>query len=115
MEWNVTDPADAFEAWFRHRLAEAVEGGEISADLLTGLHAVLEEIRNRPPQARDALALMELAERVYLPADHLAELLTSLQAQPSGARERFLRRFVEAWLVRQRELYDADRSGRHEG
>jgi len=30
--------------------------------------------------------------------------LATLEAQPPAVRERFLRRFVEAWLVHQREL-----------
>jgi hypothetical protein len=58
---------------------------------------------------------MELAEQVHLPVDHLTELLATLQAQPVGVRKRFLRRFVEAWLMRQRELCDADRDGGVEG
>ncbi|MBP1780046.1 MAG: hypothetical protein H6Q86_6057, partial [candidate division NC10 bacterium] len=108
------DPADAFEPWLLHRVAEAVEGAEVSADLLTDLHAALAEARTRPPEARDALALMELAERVHLPVDELSELLATLEAQPPPARERFLRRFVEAWLVHQREAYDAEQRGGEE-
>jgi hypothetical protein len=109
------DPADAFETWLLHRVAEAVEGREVSADLLTELHAAIADVRARPPEARDALALMELAERVNLPVDHLTELLATLQARPTAVRERFLRRFVEAWLMRQRELYDADQPGGENG
>jgi hypothetical protein len=58
---------------------------------------------------------MDLAERVHLPVDHLTELLVTLQAQPPTARERFLRRFVEAWLMQQREAYDTDRPGENDG
>jgi hypothetical protein len=58
---------------------------------------------------------MDLAERVNLPVDHLTELLATLQAQPTVVRERFLRRFVEAWLMQQRELYDADQHGGNDG
>ena len=84
----------------------------MSADLLTDLHAAMAETRTRPSEARDTLALMELADRVNLPVDHLTELLATLQAQPTAVRERFLRRFVEAWLVQQREEYDTEP---HEG
>jgi hypothetical protein len=97
----VPDPTEPFETWLLHRVADAVEGAEVPADLLTELHAAIAE-------ARDALALMDLAERVNLPVDHLTELLAALQALPTVARERFLRRFVEAWLVQQREAYEAD-------
>jgi hypothetical protein len=85
------DPTGAFQAWLLHRVAEAVEGNEVSADLLTDLHAAIAEARAQPPDARDALALMDLAERVNLPLDHLTELLATLEAQPIEARKRFLR------------------------
>jgi len=109
------DPAAPFETWLLHRVAEAAENREVSADLLTEIHAALAEVRAWPPEARDALTLMDLAERVHLPVDHLTELLVTLQAQPPTARERFLRRFVEAWLMQQREAYDTDRPGENDG
>jgi hypothetical protein len=115
VERSVPDPAAPFETWLLHRVAEAVEGNEVSADLLTDLHAAMAEVRARPPEARDALALMDLAERVKLPVDHLTELLATLQAKPTVVRERFLRQFVEAWLVQQREVYDADYHGGDDG
>ena len=105
---GATEP---FQTWLLHRVAEAVEGSEVSADLLTELHAAIAESQARPPEARDTLALMELAERVNLPVDELTELLATLQAQPMAVRERFLRRFVEAWLSDQRDAYQAGRDG----
>jgi hypothetical protein len=108
-------PTAAFETWFLQRPAHAVEAEEVSADLLAELHAEIATARARPPVERHALALMELAERVNLTVDHLTELLATLEAQPLAVRERFLRRFVEAWLVQQRELYEADRHGADEG
>jgi hypothetical protein len=107
--------AKSFETWLLHRVAEAVEGNEVSAALLTDLHAAMAAVRARPPEARDALALMDLAERVNLPVDELTELLATLEAQPTVVRERFLRRFVEAWLMQQRELYDAEQHGGEDG
>ena len=114
-EPTAPDPADGFETWLLHRVADAVEGDEVSADLLTELHAAVAETLAQPPEAQDALALMELAERVHLPVDHLTQLLAALQAQPTVARERFLRQFVEAWLVNQREAYDAEHHGGDDG
>jgi hypothetical protein len=111
----MADPAAPFEAWLLHRVAEAVEGDEVSATLLTDLHAAIAEVRARPPESRDALALMDLAERVNLPVDDLTELLATLEAQPIEARERFLRGFVEAWLMQQREVYDAEQHGGEDG
>ena len=100
--------AQTFETWLPHRDVEAVEGNEVSATLLTDLHAAMAEARARPPEARDALALMDLAERVNLPVDHLTDLLATLEAQPTVAREIFLRRFVEAWLKEQRAEYASE-------
>ena len=87
----------------------------MSATLLTDLHAAMAEVRAHPPETRDALALMDLAEHVNIPVDELTELLATLEAQPTVARERCLRRFVEAWLVHQREAYDAEQHGGDDG
>jgi hypothetical protein len=87
----------------------------VSADLLTELHAAIAEVRGRPTEARDALALMDIAERVNLPLGHLTELLATLKAQPIEARERFLRGFVEAWLVQPRKAYEAEQRGGENG
>jgi hypothetical protein len=106
------DPAESFETWLLHRVAETAERNEVSVTLLTELHAAIVEARARPPEAGDALAFMDLAERVNLPVDRLTELLATLVAQPTATRELILRRFVEAWLVHQREAYEADH---HEG
>lgn len=102
------DPTDPFETWMLHRVAEAVEGREVSVTLLTDLHTAITEVHARPPEARDGPALMDLAERVHISVDELTDLLATLEAQPIEARERFLRGFVEAWLVQQREAYDAE-------
>ena len=95
-ESRVLHAAQPFEPWLLRRVAEAVENREVSATLLTDLHAAMAEAYAQPPEAREALALMDLAERVNLPVDQLTELLATLQAQPIVVRERFLRRFVEA-------------------
>lgn len=84
---RMPDPTEPFETLLLHRMAEAVEGNEVSADLLTELHAAMAETRARPPEARDSLALMELAERVHIPVDELTDLLATLEAQATEARE----------------------------
>jgi phytoene/squalene synthetase len=99
------DPADAFETWLLRRVAEAVEGGEVPANLLTDLQAEIAEAREREPDERQALAIQELAERFGLPVERLTELLAALEAQPHTTRDLRLRRFVEAWLAEQRAEY----------
>jgi len=112
---RMPDPAELFETWLLRRVAEAVEAGEVSADLLADIHAAMAETRGQSPDERHAVALIELAERVNLPVNHVTELLMTLPAQPPTARARFLRRFVEAWLMRQRAAHDADRPGANDG
>jgi len=75
-----------------HRVAHAVEAGEVSADLLTDLRAEICRGRERPPADRHAFAVQELAERFDVPVDRLTELLAALEAQPSVTRELFLPR-----------------------
>jgi hypothetical protein len=112
---DIADPAEPFETWLLHRVAEAVEAGEVSADLLAKIHAEIADARERSPDERHALALMELAERVHLPVDRLTELLATLEAQPTVTRGLVLRRFVEAWSAHQRETYEADHHGGDDG
>ena len=107
----MADPTEPFETWLLYRVADAVEGGEVSADLLADLHREIAATRGRSPDERHAAALMELAERVNLPVDRLTELLATLEAPPTVTRERILRRFVEAWLMHQREAYERENQG----
>lgn len=77
------DPAEPFETGLLQRVAHAVEAGDVSADLLTDLHAEIADARDPSPDDRHALAVQELAERVNLPVDHLTDPLAALEAQPS--------------------------------
>jgi hypothetical protein len=43
VECSVSDPTDPFETWLLHRVAEAVEAAEVSADLLADIHAAMAE------------------------------------------------------------------------
>jgi hypothetical protein len=69
---------DAFEAWLLHRVAQAVEAGEVSAELLTDLQAEIAEARERPPDARHAVAIQELAERFDLTVNQFKALLATV-------------------------------------
>ena len=111
----MADPAAPFATWVLHRVADAVEGAEVSAELLTELHDVMAEVRARPPEAREALAFIDLVERANLPVDDVTELLAFLRAQPPEAREQVLRQFVEAWLVQWRDADDAEPHGGKDG
>jgi len=112
---RVLNRAQPFETRILHRVAEAVEAGAVSTDLLTDLHAAIAQARERPPEEQHALPLMELAEQFQLPVDRLTELLATLEAQPRVTREMLLRRFVEACLAQQRDAYEADHHGGESG
>jgi hypothetical protein len=47
---SVPDPMDAFETWFLRRVAEAVEAGDVPANLLTELQAQIEAAKDLPQE-----------------------------------------------------------------
>ena len=114
-ERSPPDPAEPFETWFLERVARAVEARDVSANLLTDLRAEMAEAHGRPSDEWHTLAVQELAERFDLSVDRLTELLAALEAQLSVTREAFLRRFVEAWLMQQRDAYEANHNGGDNG
>jgi len=72
---------DAFETWLLHRVAQAVEAGEVSVNLLTDLQAEITEAHGRPSDDRHTLAIQELAKRFSLSVDWLKEALAALDTQ----------------------------------
>jgi hypothetical protein len=108
---RMPDPAEHFETWLLHRVAQAVEAGEVSADFLTEVQAEVAEAHERPPDDGHAVAVQELAERCGLSVEQLTERLAALEAQPRVTRELFLRQVVEAWLNDQRDAYRAGEHG----
>ena len=105
------DPMDAFESWLLQRVTQAVEAGEVSADLLTNLQTEMAAAREQTPDERHAVVFQELADLLDLPVDRFTELLAFLGTQPTGTRDLVLRRLVEAWLAQQAEAYRAGEHG----
>ena len=95
----------SFESWLLHRVAHAVEAGEVPADLLADLRTEIEGARALSQAQGHALAVQGIATRVGLPVPQVETTLAALEAQPAGTRGLLLRQFVEAWLVQQREEY----------
>ena len=89
---------EPFESWLLHRVAQAVEAGEVSADLLTGLQAEIETARARPQEEAHAEAVQDIAARLEIPLEEAEKSLTGIEALPTVTREVLLRRFVEVWL-----------------
>jgi hypothetical protein len=49
MAGDISEPLDGFETWLLRRVAQAVEAGEVSAELLTKLQAACEAARRSRP------------------------------------------------------------------
>ncbi len=96
---------EAFESWLVHRVAQVVEAGEVSADLLAELRREIEQTRDLSQAEGHTLAVQDIAERVGLPVDRVEMLLSAIEAQPSVTRQLLICQFVEEWLAKQRELY----------
>ncbi len=96
---------ETFEPWLLHRVAHAVEAGEVSGDLLIDLRTEMERGRKLSQKEGHARAVQELAARLAVPVARLEQMLAAFEAQPTVARERLLRRIAEAWLAGQRRRY----------
>ncbi len=101
------NPTEAFESWLLGRVAQAVEAGKVSADLLAELRAGMEAARERPQEEGHALAVQDIAERLGLPVDQAEMMLCALQSQLPVTQELLLRGIVEVWLTGQRKAYGA--------
>ncbi len=91
MAVDTPEPMERFEAWLLHRVAQAVEAGEVSADLLADLQAEFETARDRPQQEGHAAAVQHLADLTGLPEGQAVASWTAIERQPLGTREMLLR------------------------
>ncbi len=101
---------EAFEAWLLRRLAQAVEAGEVTADLLSELQAEFESSRDKPPDQSHSDALQDIAVELGMPVEKVEAGLAALEAQPRMIREAIMRRIAQKWLEAQRKAYQG-RSG----
>ena len=105
------NPMETFEFWLLHRVAEAVEAGEISADLLIDLRREMERPTKRSQEKGHALAVGELAERLSIPMDRMEEMRAALEALPAATRTLLVRRLAAAWLAGKRGQSQAEEGG----
>ncbi len=96
---------ESFEGWLLHRVARAVEQGELSADLLMELQAEIAMGRVRTHDAAPAATLRRIAD--LLEADELVsqDAPRDPVPDPRTNRERLLREVAESWLADQAEQY----------
>ncbi len=98
MPCTFPEPMKSFESCLLHRVAQAVEAGEVSADLLTELQAEIETARAIPKDVGDAAAIRQVADLAEVPEEEAAKTLAGIETQPSPARELLMHRIAEAWL-----------------
>ena len=103
MAGNRAKPLENFETWLLHRVAQAVEAGEVSADLLTELQAEIEAAQDRPQAQSQADAVQDIAVELQMPIETVEAGLAALETQPRVIREVVVRRIAKAWLEGQRE------------
>ncbi len=105
MAGDTPEPLEDFETWLLRRVAQAVESGEVHADLLTELRPEFEAARTRPQEESYVAAVQQVADIAGVAEDEARSTLEAIEAQPTLARKLMLRRFVEAWLEGQRKTY----------
>jgi hypothetical protein len=86
---------DRFEMWLLGRVAEAVEAGEVSGNLLVELREELGVTRSHHPAFGHATAIRSLVDL----------LAVDRAAHQEVMREELLREVAESWLADQRKVY----------
>ncbi len=96
---------ESFERWLLHRVAQAVEQEDLSADVLMELQTEMAMGRVRAHDPGPAAALRRIAD--LLEADHALDqdAPMNLAFDPEVDRERLLREVAESWLADQTERY----------
>ena len=105
MACTFPEPVESFEPWRLRRVAQAVEAGEVPASLLTELQTEIQAARGRPQAEGHAAAILQIADLADVDREKAAEVLASIEAQPTITRELLMRRIAEAWLEGQRRAY----------
>jgi hypothetical protein len=99
------DSPEGFEAWLLRRVAQAVEAGDVSGDLLTALQTELEAAQESSLEEAHTDAVQYLANLMGVTEEKARSTIEAIDTQPTAVREFLLRRFVEAWIERQRKVY----------
>ena len=102
MESDAPHELEEFEAWLMCRVAQAVEVGEIPADLLAGLEAEFDTSREKSPEQSHSDAAHDISVELQMPIEKVEAGLAALEAQPRVIRELLMRRLAERWLEGQR-------------
>lgn len=110
------EPMESFEAWLLRRVAQAVEAGDVPAQLPEDLRAEFEAARSVSQEEGHIAALRRIADIAGVSLERAAEVLATIESQSSVARELFMRGIAEVWLEGHRKAYRRDGSeGRYRG
>jgi len=101
-----SEPMDAFEFWLLRRVAQAVEAGDVPADLLTELQSEIEAAKDLSQEEGNGRAVRDIAERLGIPVDQVEQGLCALEAQPPVRRKLFIRRIADTWLEEQCQAHE---------
>ena len=96
---------ESFEPWLQHRVAQAVESGDVPAELLTELQAEFEVARASSQDEGHAAAIQHIADLAGVPETEARTTLEAIEAQPAVTQQLLMRRFVEPWLEGQQKAY----------
>ncbi len=86
-------------------VAQAVDSGDVPEALLTELQAEIEAARETRQKESRAAAIRQIADLAGVDPAKAAEVLATVEAQPTVTRELLMRRIAEAWLEGQRREY----------
>jgi hypothetical protein len=98
----------AFESWLLHRVAQAVEAGDVPGDLLTELQAELVAARESPQGEGHAAANRQIADLADVDREKAAEALAAIEAQPTVTQELMMRRVPKVSVGRHWEIWVVD-------
>ena len=98
-------PGEPFDTWLLRRVGQAVEAGEVPADLLAELRAESGASRDKPLEQSHVDAVQDIAVELQMPIEKVEAGLAALEVQPRVTRELIMRRIAEVWLEGQRRTY----------
>ena len=84
---DIPKAMDAFETWLLRRVAQAVEAGEVPAELVTEPQFELAAARERPQEEGRATAIQHIADLAGVQEEEAAQTLAAVEAQPTVTRE----------------------------
>ena len=100
------EPLENFETWLLRRVAQAVEAGEVSADLLIELRTEIEASRDKPQEHSHSDAVRDIAVELQMRIEKVRVGMAVIEAQPCVVREALVRRIAEGWVAGQWQAHD---------